>query len=134
LDSGVEISPETARRLACDAEIIPAVLGSRGEVLDIGRATRVWSMSIRRAIKLRDGDGCVFPRCTRPRVDTHHMTEWARGGDTSADNGCFLCAFHHWLVHEQRWTVRREDNGDYTWTSPRGHVVTGPPPRLRQAA
>src|SRR3954453_20391725 len=33
LPSGMRISPDTARRLACDAEIVPAVLGSAGEVL-----------------------------------------------------------------------------------------------------
>lgn len=28
------------RQLCCDASIIPAVLGSKGEVLDLGRAVR----------------------------------------------------------------------------------------------
>jgi hypothetical protein len=35
---GVPISPATARQLACDADILPVVLGGDSEVLDIGRA------------------------------------------------------------------------------------------------
>ncbi len=37
-DTGQPISAEAARRLACDARIVPVVLGSRGEPLDLGRA------------------------------------------------------------------------------------------------
>ena len=39
--SGSLIAPETVRRLACDAAIIPTVLGGRGEILDQGRSTRL---------------------------------------------------------------------------------------------
>ncbi|HEY3260866.1 MAG TPA: hypothetical protein VGJ95_11475 [Pseudonocardiaceae bacterium] len=48
------ISGADTRMLACDCSIIPAVLNSAGEVLDIGRKTRVWPIAIRRAIELRD--------------------------------------------------------------------------------
>ena len=34
---GLDLTPGVLRRLACDAEIIPVVYGSRGEVLDVGR-------------------------------------------------------------------------------------------------
>src|SRR4051812_33969996 len=37
LDTGERISAATARRLACEAGIIPAVLGGTSEVLDLGR-------------------------------------------------------------------------------------------------
>ncbi|WP_203918477.1 DUF222 domain-containing protein, partial [Rugosimonospora africana] len=37
LDDGTVFSPAAARRLACDAGIIPAVLGGTGQVLDVGR-------------------------------------------------------------------------------------------------
>lgn len=134
LDSGLPVSPQTARRLACDGDIVPAVLGSRSEVLDIGRATSVWTIHQRRAVTLRDGQGCAFPRCTRPPADLHHIVWWSLGGRTSVDNACWLCAYHHRLVHEDGWSIRREANGHYTWTSPRGVIRSGPPPRHRQAA
>ena len=36
LDSGALVDPHTVRRLACDAEIVPIVLGSKSEPLDVG--------------------------------------------------------------------------------------------------
>ena len=37
LDSGDRIAPGEARRMACAAGVIPAVLGSRSQLLDLGR-------------------------------------------------------------------------------------------------
>jgi hypothetical protein len=100
------ISAETARRLACDAGIIPVVLGTRGEPLDIGRLTRTVPTGMRRALELRDG-GCRFPGCDRPArwCDAHHILGWARGGPTSLTNLILFCGFHHTMVHEGQWTL-----------------------------
>ncbi|NUT37411.1 MAG: DUF222 domain-containing protein, partial [Hamadaea sp.] len=65
LDTGDLLTPATARRLACDALIIPAVLGGDGQVLDLGRARRLIDGPLRRALVLRDR-GCAFPGCDRP--------------------------------------------------------------------
>ena len=40
-ETGEQLSAAALRRLCCDAEVIPAVLGGAGEVLDVGR-TAVW--------------------------------------------------------------------------------------------
>ncbi len=74
LDIGGQLSPTTVRRLACDALILPAVLGNRGEVLDLGRQRRLYTGAVRRAIILRDG-GCAFPGCDRPPTwcQVHHL-------------------------------------------------------------
>ncbi|MGE5831117.1 MAG: HNH endonuclease signature motif containing protein, partial [Micromonosporaceae bacterium] len=100
------ICAETARRLACDAGIIPAILGSHGEPLDIGRLTRTVPTGLRRALILRDG-GCRFPGCDRPAgwCDAHHLIAWADGGPTSLTNLALLCARHHTMVHEGRWRI-----------------------------
>ncbi len=84
-EDGAELSPATVRRLACDAEIIPAVLGGRGEVLDIGRTRRPVTAVLWTALVLRDRH-CTFPGCTRPPVmcHAHHLTHWADGGRTVA--------------------------------------------------
>jgi hypothetical protein len=71
LDDGSPVSAAEARKLACDAQIIPAVLGTAGQVLDVGRARRLIAGPIRRALVLRDG-GCSFPGCDRP-------PKWASG-------------------------------------------------------
>ena len=87
------LSAGDARRLLCDAQVIPAVLRGRSEVLDVGRSSRTIPTAIRRAITLRD-KGCVFPGCDRPPswCDGHHVKWWPRDlGDTSYENGVLLC-------------------------------------------
>lgn len=36
------VNPATIRAMACDADLIPILLGSKGQILDIGRASRVF--------------------------------------------------------------------------------------------
>jgi hypothetical protein len=105
----IPVSPETARRLACDADIIPVVLGGDGAVLNLGRSQRTWTTAQRRAARLRD-QGCVFPKCQAPlnTCDLHHLQLWARGGPTDHDNSAHLCHFHHWLVHHRNWDITRD--------------------------
>ena len=86
----------TIRKIACDADIIPVVLGGEGQVLDIGRASRIFPPHIRKAITARDR-GCAFPQCTIPApwCEAHHITYWSRGGTTGTGNGTLLCSHHH---------------------------------------
>lgn len=107
LDDGATLSAGAIRRLACDADVLPAVLGARGELLDLGRTARLVSAGLRRALVVRDG-GCAWPGCDRPPAwtDAHHVRHWAEGGPTSLDNCVLLCRRHHRLAHEERWTIR----------------------------
>ena len=120
LPSGATISPATARRLACDAELIPAVLNARGDVLDIAIGSRSFSTAVRRAAWLEQGGKCAFPGCRRRPVDCHHVVWWSKGGKSTLDNAAWLCAFHHWLVHERGWSMRREEDRTFTFVHPSG--------------
>ncbi len=113
LDSGGALSPETVRKLACDAGIIPAVLGSDGLPLDLGRTARTFTAAQRRALGLRDGHGCAFPGCDRPIAwcDGHHIRHWIDGGPTDISNGVLLCGHHHTLIHQREWAVRMAVDG-----------------------
>src|SRR3982074_575540 len=62
LDGGTFLSAAHARMLACDCRLVPMVLGSNSEPLDIGRAERNIPLGIRRALVHRDR-GCAFPHC-----------------------------------------------------------------------
>jgi hypothetical protein len=110
LGENTHIRPETARRLACDAEIIPALLGSRGEVLDIGRKTRTIPHALRRAVILRDRH-CAHPGCRRRarRCQVHHIIHWADDGETCLENCVLLCSYHHQLIHHSGWDVHMID-------------------------
>jgi hypothetical protein len=138
LADGQPVSPSQARRTACDAGVVPAVLGGDGELLDIGRLTRVVPVGLRRALNLRDG-GCRFAGCDRPAswCDAHHLRHWADGGDTGLDNLILLCGYHHTLVHEG-WQLHG-DPGETVWfrrpdgtrldlsSTPRGRPATRSP-------
>ena len=105
-DHRATLSPQLVQRLLCDASVTRILTRGVSEILDIGRATREWSSSQRRAIVVRDG-GCRGPGCDRPPAwcDIHHLHFWSDGGRTDLDNGLMLCRHHHRLLHEHRWTV-----------------------------
>jgi Domain of unknown function (DUF222)/HNH endonuclease len=113
LSSGDEIPVEELRRLACNADIVPMVLGSDSQPVDLGRASRLFSKGQKTALAARDG-GCVFPGCERPPgwTEAHHVTPWSMGGKTDVRNGALLCGYHHRLVHsDDGWEVRIAADG-----------------------
>ncbi|XAS77053.1 DUF222 domain-containing protein [Dermatophilaceae bacterium Sec6.4] len=105
----------TLRRLACDADLIPMVLGGASQPLDVGRAKRLFTGGLRAAIIHRD-QGCTFPDCDRPPdwCDAHHVNPWWSGGETSLANAALLCARHHTIVHRDLLSAHLEAEG-VTW-------------------
>jgi hypothetical protein len=116
LDTGERLSAGQARRLACQAGVIPAVIrrlvDGRSVVLDMGRKRRLYSEHQRIALAVEQG-GCTADGCDRPAAWTHahHDTPWSRGGLTDLDNGRLLCAFHHGKAHSTSYDLRHLPNG-----------------------
>jgi hypothetical protein len=112
---GQLLAPETIRRIACDAMVIPVVLGTDSEVLDVGRAKRLFTPGMLRAMWLRDA-GCTIPGCTAPPqwADAHHLIHWVDGGATSLLNGALLCGRHHTTAHQRGWTATATGS-EVTW-------------------
>jgi hypothetical protein len=124
IDTGANIATSVARRLGCNAGILPAVLGGRSEVLDLGRTTRTPNRAQRRA-KEALHEHCAFPGCTRPFrwCQLHHIVHWIDGGPTDLENLVPLCSRHHHLHHEGRFRiVRRPDRTLYV-VDPEGRWV-----------
>ena len=113
--TGDVLSPATVRRLACQAQLIPQVLGSDREVLDQGRARRLVTPGQRLALAHRD-QGCTFPGCNTPQAwcDAHHVVHWSRGGASDLTNYALLCRRHHTLVHDRDRTATVSKTG-VTW-------------------
>ena len=113
--AGQVLSPQTVRRLACDASIIPMVLGSEGQPLDVGRTKRLVTPALLAALWARD-KGCSYPGCGRPPQwsDAHHVKHWIDGGTTSLLNLALLCAYHHSWVHQHDLTATLTAH-DVTW-------------------
>lgn len=131
LDAGERISAGDLRRLCCDADLTPVVLGGPSEVLDVGRTQRLGTAAMRRALTIRDG-GCVFPGCDRhPRsCDAHHIEPWWRGGPTSLANLVLLCPHHHALVEPPRfWSGAPPDRWQLRLGAD-GIAVAIPPARM----
>ncbi|MET0418959.1 MAG: DUF222 domain-containing protein [Actinoplanes sp.] len=114
LDTGERVSAQTARRMGCDARVLPVVLGGAGQVLDAGRSRRLASGPLRGALVARDR-GCAFPDCDRPArsCDAHHIRHWSAGGHTKLDNLVLLCGHHHRVIHEPKsgWRARMATDG-----------------------
>jgi hypothetical protein len=105
------LTGEQARRIACDANILPAVLGGPSETLDLGRSQRTASPAQRRLLNLRD-KGCV--KCGRPAkwCEAHHLKWWGRDhGSTDIGNLCLLCPECHRLMHHSDWQVVMKPDG-----------------------
>ncbi len=105
------ISPETVRRLACDARLTRAIIDATGMPLDIGRTTRAWTTAQHTAAEQLFG-GCAFPiadrsPCGRPIgwTDLHHVIWWRHDGPTDQANGVSLCRHHHNAVHHDGWQL-----------------------------
>lgn len=136
---GEDLDPATARRMACDADLVPAVLGSDSALLDVGRTQRLVTAAVWVALVVRD-QHCAFPGCRRPPVmcHAHHIRHWVDGGPTCLDNLVLLCGTHHRILHSTPWEVRLDPRdrrpafrppGSDTWVRDRGG--TDPPSRAR---
>ncbi len=126
VQDGPSISPETARRLGCDAAVV-RIIERDGRPLSVGRRRRTIPPALRRALRARD-DGCRFPGCTHRRfLHAHHVEHWARGGPTALDNLVQLCSYHHRLVHEGGFQVQPSGMNRVRFRRPDGHVIEQEP-------
>jgi len=126
---GVLLGCATLRRLACDAGIIPAVLGAGGAVLDQGREKRLFTTDQIRALWHRDRH-CTFPGCDAPAAwcDAHHLVHWIDGGPTNLGNAALLCGRHHTIAHRDRLAGTLTDHGIQWDLRPGSYQPPDPPP------
>jgi hypothetical protein len=114
---------ETVKRLACDASLVIVTEDERGTPLNVGRKQRVVSTPLRRAVLARDRH-CTFPGCHRTRfVEAHHVHHWVEGGETSVDNLLLLCSYHHRLLPEGGYRIRRDRQGEYYFVRADGRAI-----------
>lgn len=130
-ESGVQISDDAVRRLACDARI-EWVLESDGRPVGIGRRGRMVRGALARAVRHRDGGMCVVPGCERRGwLHAHHLRHWADGGPTNLENLVTLCSAHHRRMHEGGWRATGVPGRDLRFHDPGGRVLTRASPRPR---
>lgn len=137
LNTGELITAGEARRLACEADILPVVLNGKSIPLDLGRRRRLFTGHLRALLIARDR-GCAFPGCDRgpEECEAHHILSWYRGGSTALRNGVLLCPFHHHLVEpdpngptDRQWLTRLDSGGRAEFGAPVG--LCAPPGERR---
>jgi hypothetical protein len=127
-DTGIPLSAETVRRLACDCQLIPMVLGAHGEPLNVGRASREPTPAIRRALDARDR-GCALPGCDRPPKWCPPHRALGSLGQTSCANLVLRCGHHHRVIHHHGWDVHIAPDGRPTFYPPARIDPDRPPHR-----
>lgn len=113
--AGPEVPRTTAERLACDADV-QALLEDKGSNrLYLGRRQRLATPAQIAALTVRDGRRCQFPGCSNTRyLNAHHVRHWIHGGRTDVDNLLMICTFHHALIHDHGYQIRRtQDRWDF---------------------
>ncbi|MDN5894317.1 MAG: HNH endonuclease [Nocardioides sp.] len=120
LPDGSRLAAGDLRRLACNAKIIPAVLGDNSAVLDLGTTRRLFSVEQRIAAGIAHPT-CQASGCTIPSTwcEAHHRTPWSQGGNTDLDNAMLLCNFHHQRIHDDSYLVKELSNGDVRFATRR---------------
>jgi hypothetical protein len=128
---GDRLSASAVRRLACDAGILPIVLGSDSRPLDVGTEQRFVTEAMRLALNARD-KGCVICGAPPIQCDAHHIVHWAVGGPTSLDNLVLMCKHDHRDTHNGYWDVSITDGvvrvARPGWADPKPARLHHPPP------
>ena len=130
---GVPVEGDSFDMCACDPILRVVTLDQDGEPLNVGRARRLATDTQRRATKIRDG-GCARSLCDGPGCDMpvdwtelHHVQHWRHGGTTNLDNLACLCRRHLGVVHSSGWSMTRNRDGTFQFTSHTGRTLRSKP-------
>ena len=117
------VSAECARRLLCNARVIPYRANTNGDVLDIGRKSRTIPPKMNLAMLARDEFRCRFPGCSHSLfLQGHHVHHWGNNGPTRLENLITVCTTHHRYVHELGFYVECHD-GRFVFFDPQGDAI-----------
>jgi len=120
---GVPLNVETVRRLACDADILPAVMDSNGIVKDMGRGARSATKGQRHRLSTMHAT-CVGPDCRTPysKCHIHHVVFWGHLGKTDEEILVPVCSRHHHDLHEGGYRIEFDSGRRIVWMRPDGTI------------
>jgi hypothetical protein len=117
-DTGEAVAPAMLEHLLCDTGTIQITVDGDGCPLNVGREQRLFTTKQRVAMAIRDG-GCMDENCDRPPsyTEAHHINHWVEHhGKTDIADGILLCRYHHMLLHNEHWRIKRV--GTTYWLHP----------------
>ena len=129
LDTGTPVDPATVRRWACDADIVPVVLGSQVRAARRGAGCSAPSPTPCAGPSTFATGAARSPAATGPHDAATPTTSGS--GDTAAtpacDNLVLLCRHHHQVIHHGHWTVAILDG--LPWFTPPSWIDPDQQPR-----
>ena len=127
---GTPVSATELRRLACDANILPAVMNGAGQILDWGRSHRT-ATDVQRLALLTMYGGCIIDGCGCPTqlLEIHHLRAFEAGGRTDLDAMAPLCKGDHTRSHAEKWVFTRDPDGHILITTRYGVEIPTRRPR-----
>jgi hypothetical protein len=133
-EGGGIVPSETVKRLLCTSRVQTILEDARGDAIGLGRTSRVPTAAMVRHLRYRDAE-CRFPGCgSRRFTHAHHVIWWERGGRTDLSNLVLVCGFHHRLVHEHGWGLKKDPDGNVRWFRPDGSLYRAGPGPPREAS
>jgi hypothetical protein len=126
-DDGEPISPDHAIAAALIGRVRRIVYDTNGVVVDLGRTSRLYRGSARRAILLANRR-CAWEGCDAPAATVDHTTEWTtNGGRTDQDNGAPCCNHHNPWRTKHGYRIVRQPDATYHTLRPDGTRINSPP-------
>ncbi|HUW00979.1 MAG TPA: DUF222 domain-containing protein [Acidimicrobiales bacterium] len=130
---GVPLTPAEVVQTAMSGLVRAIIIDAKGNVINHGRARRLFAGASRDAVLLREairdpaGVRCGFGGCgvSGRRCQIDHREPAARGGPTDHDNGDPLCGYHNRLK-ETGFHPRQAADGTWTIHRPDGTPITAP--------
>ncbi len=101
LIDGTPISINTIRRLACEANILPAIFNNQAQPLYLGRSRRTHTKTQLLALYKRD-KRCTSCGIRATNCEVHHIVPWEHGGTTDIENLTLLCPTCHHQTHKHK--------------------------------
>ena len=101
LIDGTPISIDEIRRLACEANILPAIFNNQAQSLYLGRSRRTHTKTQLLALYKRDKQ-CTSCGIRATNCEVHHIQPWEHGGTTNIENLTLLCPTCHRQTHKHK--------------------------------
>ena len=131
LENGTPVPASELRRLACDAQVLPAIFRGPSVPMDLGMARRKASPTQRAALIARDR-ACIGCGAKAAWCQSHHIIHWQNGGPTNLSNMCLLCSRCHHNVHDRDWQVEQTPTGAYRLRPPPTKQTRPPSPKFQR--
>ena len=107
ISDGTPLPTSELVKLACEADIFPAVFNARTQDLWLGRRRRCASDAQRIALMVRD-KACVGCGADANRSFSHHIEHWKNGGKTDYPNLVTVCNDCHGDIHDRHYQVEHD--------------------------